>query len=160
MKPWLNIKENTVKRSQQKMRQFIGEANRAAPFSMEKVMRTLRNYCQDHAPYTDRTGNLRNSISFTILSPNESRDVSYPQSQVVSKGPETKAVNAEYVNASNPTDSTMGVVFAGMEYGQYVENLEGRWVISGSISEARKAQKELAKELKERVRLRFKKVQV
>lgn len=160
MKPWLNIKTNTLKRSQKRMQQFIGEANRAAPFSLEKVLRTLRNYCQDHAPYTDRTGNLRNSISFTVLYPKESRDVSYPQSTVVSKGPETKAVNAEYVTASNPTDSVLGVVFAGMEYGPYVENLEGRWVISGSISEARKAQSAIAKELKERVRLKFKKVQV
>ncbi len=159
MKPWLNIKENSLKHSQQKMKQFIGEANRAAPFSLEKVMRTLRNYCQDHAPYTDRTANLRNAISFTILWPKESKDVSYPQSIVVSKGPETKAVNAEYVLASNPTDSMLGVVFAGEEYGPYVENLEGRWVISGSISEARKAQSEIAKELKDRVRLKFKKVQ-
>lgn len=86
----------------------VGEAQRMV---MSFVLSNLVNYAKLRAPFTDRTGNLRASISWKIL-----------ERGVLS-------------GTGTPGSGIVGIFYAGMHYAVHVEVKDGYWVLSGAMKD-------------------------
>jgi len=45
---------------------LVQHSERGAKIAIEQVLSKMRDYAKDNAPFTDRTGNLRNSIQYEM----------------------------------------------------------------------------------------------
>jgi len=45
---------------------LVRHSERGAKIAIEQVLSKMRDYAKDNAPFTDRTGNLRNSIQYEM----------------------------------------------------------------------------------------------
>jgi hypothetical protein len=97
--------------------------------ALDAVLIEMANYIkEDSGNWTDRTGNLRNSIN---IASDESQVPSVKSSdKSISQAP-LRHEAAAWVDGGK---TLRGVVYAGMEYALYVELKEGHWVISGAFA--------------------------
>ena len=115
--------ESTLKQ----LNDFIDDEERAIKDAMEFIVREIVNIAKETGNYTDRTGNLRNSISCNIETMQEhpaDTDPSVLESKVTAN--ETPVIEAKGNNYK-------GVVSVGMSYARFVEEKQGYAVIQQAI---------------------------
>ena len=115
--------ESTLKQ----LNDFVDDEERAIKDAMEFIVREIVNVAKNTGNYTDRTGNLRNSISCNIETMQEypaDTDPSVLESKVSEN--ETPVIELK-------GDNYKGVVSVGMSYGKHVENKQGYAVIQQAI---------------------------
>lgn len=112
-------------------------------------------YAREHGSYTDRTGNLRNSIGYVVV---QYGRIAAENFNVGSGHEEAKTQSRAYaleVTRELPANKTYLVWVAGMEYAKYVE-AKGFDVLEGSgnwvESTAEKLKAEFARFLKSKKR--------
>ena len=115
--------ESTLKQ----LNDFIDDEERAIKDAMEFIVREIVNVAKNTGNYTDRTGNLRNSISCNIETMQE-----YPADTDPSVL-ESKVSENETPVLEVKGDNYKGVVSVGMSYGQFVEDKQGYAVIQQAI---------------------------
>lgn len=105
---------------------FVEAEERAIVDAMEYILRAMCTYAKQNGPYTDRTGNLRNSISINLDTMQE-WPADTPAEVLKSLVPqnETPVIHFE-------GDDFVGCLSAGMVYAVFVET-KGYWVITGAI---------------------------
>lgn len=117
-----------VEETFQRMEQFVKAEERALKEFLEWLLKAMVNYVKKYGPWTDRTANLRNSISGNIKAMQE-----WP----ADTDPETlrsKVRELEQPVIDISGDDYTAVLSAGMEYAIYLETGEGGyWVLQGAI---------------------------
>ena len=105
---------------------FVEAEERATKEALEYILRAMCTYAKQYGPYTDRTGNLRNSISINLDTMQE-WPADTPAEVLKSLVPqnETPVIHFE-------GDDFVGCLSAGMVYAVFVET-KGYWVITGAI---------------------------
>lgn len=103
------------------------EYDRKAVIWLASLGERVVKYAREHGSYTDRTGNLRNSIGYVVIQNGRVVKDGFGSSE-----PQTKA-RAIALDTARSLDGnkTYLVWVAGMEYAKYVE-AKGFDVISGS----------------------------
>jgi hypothetical protein len=116
-----------VEESLAALAKFVDSEERALQDAIEYILRQMCNYVKQNGPWTDRTTNLRNSISINIETMTE-----WPA--------DTPAETLKALVSQNETplieisgDDFAGCLSAGMEYSIFVELKEGFWVLQGAI---------------------------
>jgi len=106
---------------------FVEAEERAIVDAMEYILRAMINYVKQNGPWTDRTSNLRNSISINLDTMQEWPADTPPEviKSLVSQN-ETPVIRIE-------GNDFVGCLSAGMEYAIWVETKEGYWVLTGAI---------------------------
>ncbi len=112
-----------VKDGMQKLSQAVEANDRAIKSAFEWILLQLVNYAKHFGPWTDRTGNLRNSISVNIRAMREVPAGQNPGSPSEHEKPVIRVEGDDYI----------GVLSAGMEYAIWVERTQGYWVLTGAI---------------------------
>lgn len=115
-----------VEESLAALAKFVEAEERALKDALEYILRAMVNYAKQNGPYTDRTGNLRNSISVNMKTMRE-----WPED-----------TPAEVLKALVPQNETpiiqiegndfVGCLSAGMCYAVFLET-KGYWTITGAI---------------------------
>jgi len=104
------------------------ESMKAAKNAFEYVCRLIANEARnDPGGFTDRTGNLRNSIGVVP----EPSDISLIESS------EKRINTKQEITIGEKDGGFIGTIFAGMEYAVYVEFTPGHYVISGAFNKYR-----------------------
>lgn len=112
-----------------KLKDFLNNNNeKAIILTLQKIGQEAVNWARENGSYTDRTGNLRNSIGYAIF---KDRKL-YISGADSSKARENEKVIVNLVENRIPEKGYGLIVYAGMEYGIYVE-AKGYVVLSGSI---------------------------
>lgn len=116
-----------VEESLKTLARFAEAEERALRDALEYILRAMVNYVKQNGPWTDRTSNLRNSISVNMDTMRE-----WPA--------DTPAETLKALVAQNETpvieiegNDFVGCLSAGMEYAIWVETKEGYWVLTGAI---------------------------
>lgn len=116
-----------VEESLAALAQFVDSEERAIKDVLEWILREMCNYVKQNGPWTDRTANLRNSISVNIETMRE-----WPA--------DTPAETLKALVSQNETplievsgDNFTACLSAGMEYAIWVEVKDGYWVLTGAI---------------------------
>lgn len=119
------LKDNTDWNAITRMMQE--EYDRKAVIWLASLGERVVKYAREHGSYTDRTGNLRNSIGYVVIQNGRVVKDGFGSSE-----PQTKA-RAIALDTARSLDGnkTYLVWVAGMEYAKYVE-AKGFDVISGS----------------------------
>ena len=109
------------------MDELVRRQEQALKDCLEWILRAMVNYVKENGPWTDRTGNLRNSISCNIKK---------IESLPADTDPAT--VKARVMEYENPVlqiegDNYTGAISANMEYAIWVETTSGYWVLQGAI---------------------------
>ena len=111
----------------QKLREYIERDKENIILVLHRIGQEAVNWARENGSYTDRTGNLRNSIGYIIFQNGEEID---------SFGNAPAQANKDTVirlaQSKIPKSGLALVVFAGMEYGIYVE-ARGYTVLSGAL---------------------------
>jgi peptidoglycan/xylan/chitin deacetylase (PgdA/CDA1 family) len=111
----------------EKLRKYIERDTENIILVLHKIGQEAVNWARENGSYTDRTGNLRNSIGYIIFQNGEEID---------SFGNAPAQANKDTVirlaQSKIPKSGLALVVFAGMEYGIYVE-ARGYTVLSGAL---------------------------
>lgn len=119
------LKDNTDWNAITRMMQE--EYDRKAVIWLASLGERVVKYAREHGSYTDRTGNLRNSIGYVVIQYGRVVKDGFESSE-----PQTKARTIALDTArSLDGNKTYLVWVAGMEYAKYVE-AKGFDVISGS----------------------------
>lgn len=109
--------------------------------ALNSVLAEMVNFIKSNSDnWKDRTGNLRNSISYVPAfdgTPSDYTEISKMVSGTdVSTGRNTVSKKTDLVAAARGnSDSITGIIYAGMEYAIYVEYNQGNWVISGAFTQ-------------------------
>lgn len=97
---------------------FRERLDKAIIFRLSYLGESLAKYAKDHHTYTDRTGNLTNSIAYAVCRDNEI--VTFGGDNQPGEGAETaQRVLQEYAATLNHSYSL--IIVAGMNYAAYVE---------------------------------------
>jgi hypothetical protein len=110
-----------IEESIKALENFLNEEERAVKDALEYILREMCKYVKQNGPWTDRTSNLRNSISVNMDTMREY------------KAGETPAGDGETPILRVEGDGCIGCISAGMEYAIWVELKDGYWVLSGAI---------------------------
>lgn len=115
-----------VEEALEMLAKFVEAEERAIVDAMEYILREMCAYAKQYGPYTDHTGNLRNSISINLDTMQE-WPADTPADVLKSLVPqnETPVIHFE-------GDDFVGCLSAGMVYAVFVET-KGYWVITGAI---------------------------
>lgn len=97
---------------------FRERVEKATLFQLQYLGEELASYAKDQHNYTDRTGNLTNSIAYAVVK--EGKIVSYGGETQPGEGAETALKVATEYAASVPNTFSL-IVVAGMNYAAYVE---------------------------------------
>jgi len=99
--------------------------------------------------YYDQTGNLRSSIGFAVISSGEIVTEGYEKSGQGSDGDTGLSESKKLVQslASEFSTGILLVLVAGMDYALYVENLENKDVLSGTVTGTDKFLRETLKKI-------------
>ena len=116
-----------VEETLEKISKFVIAEKRALEEALEYILKNMVNYAKNNAPFNDRTGNLRNSISANV---EEMRDWNSDTDPAVLR---SKAAELEEPVIRVSGDDYEAVFSAGMEYSIWVELKSGYWVIQGAI---------------------------
>jgi len=111
----------------QKLREYIERDKENIILVLHRIVQEAVNWARENGSYTDRTGNLRNSIGYSIFQNGEEID-SFGNAPAQAN----KDVVIRLVRNRIPKKGLALVVFAGMEYGIYVE-AKGYIVLSGAL---------------------------
>lgn len=103
----------------------IKSKRKEAKMAMDSVLIDMANYTKNNGPWKDDTGNLRNSIGITDAIGGID----------IRKASREKLPPSKYKGSGWAGSILRGIIFAGMEYAYYVELMEGKWVLSGTLSE-------------------------
>lgn len=116
-----------VEEALEALARFAEAEERALKDALEYILREMVNYVKTNGPWTDRTSNLRNSISINLDTMQEWPADTSPEviKSLVSQN-ETPVVWVE-------DDGYVGALSAGMEYAVFVELKDGYWVLTGAI---------------------------
>lgn len=116
-----------VEESLATLAKFVEAEERTLKEALEHILRAMVNYVKRNGPWTDRTSNLRNSISVNMDTMRE-----WPA--------DTPAETLKALAAQNETpviqiegNDFVGCLSAGMEYAIWVETKDGYWVLTGAI---------------------------
>jgi len=109
------------------LEQLVKVQEKALKDCLEWLLRQMVNYVKLHGPWTDRTSNLRNSISGNIKAMQE-WPADTPPDVLKAKARELEKPVIE-INGDDYT----AVLSAGMEYSIDVETASGYWVLQGAI---------------------------
>jgi hypothetical protein len=116
-----------VEESLEMMSRFVAAEEKALKDFLEWLLRSMVNYVKRNGPWTDRTSNLRNSISANIKTMQEwpaDTDPEVLRSKV-------RELETPVIDISG--DDYTAVLSAGMEYAIWVETTSGYWVLQGAI---------------------------
>ena len=102
---------------------------------LHRIGQEAVNWARVNGTYTDRTGNLRNSIGYAIFK--NGKLIDYIRESTGGTHPSAEQQSLDFINllqssGNLPSSGYALVVFAGMEYGVYVE-AKGFIVLSGAI---------------------------
>ncbi len=111
----------------QKLREYIERDKENIILVLHRIGHEAVNWARENGSYTDRTGNLRNSIGYIIFENGEERDFFGNAPAQANKD-----VVVRLVRNRIPKHGLALVIFAGMEYGIYVE-ARGYTVLSGAL---------------------------
>lgn len=124
----MSVELQGVEESFRLMEQFVRAEERALKDFLEWLLKSMVNYVKVNGPWTDRTANLRNSISGNIEAMQEwpaDTDPEVLRSKV-------RELEEPVIDISG--DDYTAVLSAGMEYAIYLETGEGGyWVLQGAI---------------------------
>jgi len=128
----------------QKLRNYIAQDDRNIEMVLHRIGQEAVNWARENGNYTDRTGNLRNSIGYVIFK--DGVDIAFEGNQPAKQN---KDVIINLTKDKIPNKGYALVVYAGMEYGIYVE-AKGYIVLSGALenSPTAKALKQALKKVK------------
>ena len=109
------------------MDELVRRQEQALKDCLEWILRAMVNYVKENGPWTDRTGNLRNSISCNI-----------EKIESLPADADPATVKARVMEYENPVlqiegDNYTGAISANMEYAIWVETTSGYWVLQGAI---------------------------
>lgn len=97
---------------------FQKRLEQATIFLLSYLGESLAKYAKDHHTYTDRTGNLTNSIAYAVVKDKEI--VSYDATTQPGEGAEEALKLAMKIASSLPNKFSL-IIVAGMNYAAYVE---------------------------------------
>lgn len=97
---------------------FRERVEKATLFQLQYLGEQLAAYAKEQHNYTDRTGNLTNSIAYAVVK--EGKIVSYGGENQPGEGADTALKVATEYAASVPNTFSL-IVVAGMNYAAYVE---------------------------------------
>ncbi len=97
---------------------FRERLEKATIFQLQYLGESLAKYAKDMHSYTDRTGNLTNSIAYAVV--REGKIVTYGGENQPGEGAETALKVAAEFASSLPNTFSL-IVVAGMNYAAYVE---------------------------------------
>lgn len=112
-----------VEENMQSLSRAVEANDRAIKAAFEWILLQMVNYAKNYGPWTDMTGNLRNSISVNIRAMRTVPAGQNPGPPGEHEKPVIKVEGDDYV----------GVLSAGMEYAIWVERAQGYWVLTGAI---------------------------
>lgn len=138
-----------------KVENFHNRLEQATLFLLRYLGEDLAKYAKDNHTYTDRTGNLTNSIAYAVVRDREI--VFYDATNQPGEGSEEALKLAMKIAASLPHQYSL-IIVAGMNYAAYVE-AKGYNVILPAELKAKKdfpaAMKRLAEKAKQRALAEF-----
>lgn len=114
--------------------------------AMESVMIEMVNYIKEQGPWTDRTANLRNSVSYAgpfygtadeVSETFETMSGTYRDTVGRTRDYQSKKTTLHAPAIGGFGSTITGVIYAGMEYAIFIEYKEGYWVLSGAMEEFR-----------------------
>lgn len=111
----------------QKLREYIERDKENIILVLHRIGQEAVNWARDNGSYTDRTGNLRNSIGYIIFKDGEEEAFFGNAPAQANKDTVVRLTQNKV-----PKNGLALVVFAGMEYGIYVE-ARGYTVLSGAL---------------------------
>ncbi len=109
------------------LRKYISESEGNLVNTLHRIGQESINWARDNGSYTDRTGNLRNSIGYIIFKDGEEYNF-----QGNKPARDNKDIVVNLVQNEIPREGYALVTFAGMEYGIYVE-ARGYIVLTGAF---------------------------
>lgn len=116
------------------VRKFQERLEQAALFQLKDLGEELTKYAKDKHNYTDRTGNLTNSIGYAIV---RGSDIVFFGGAIQQGEGADNALKVAMKMAENLTNSFTLIIVAGMNYAAYVES-RGYNVILPAELKARK----------------------
>lgn len=125
---------------------FRERLEKATLFQLQYLGEQLAAYAKEQHNYTDRTGNLTNSISYAVVK--EGKIVSYGGGNQPGEGADTALKVAQDYAATIPNTFSL-IVVAGMNYAAYVES-KGYNVILPAELKAKTDFPKLMKQLQEK----------
>jgi hypothetical protein len=116
-----------VEESLQMLAKLTAAEEKALKDALEFILREMANYVKKNGPWTDRTSNLRNSISVNMDTMKEwPADTPAATLQALVSENETPIIKIE-------GNDYVGCLSAGMEYSLFVEIKGGFWVLQGAL---------------------------
>lgn len=116
----------TGKDLEKRLKRIIKTRNeKSIPYVFNHIGEKAVNWAKENKSYVDRTSNLRNSIGYAILH----------DGKIIKKTTRFHKRNVEMIEKIKTkinTDGWILIVYAGMEYGIYVEN-KGYVVLTGAL---------------------------
>lgn len=127
-----------------KLRNYLQKSEQNVVLVLHRIGQEAVNWARENGTYENRTGNLRNSIGYVIFK--DGQDIAFhgrPQAE------QNKDAVINLVRDKIPNKGYALVVYAGMEYGIYVE-ARGKIVLTGALenSPTAKALKQAIKKVK------------
>lgn len=113
------------------LKRVCDEYDRKAVIFLASVGERVVKYAREHGTYTDRTGDLRNSIGYLVVQYGRIITENFSIGSGHEKGKQEARAHAIEVARELPPSKTYLVWVAGMEYARYVEAI-GFDVIEGS----------------------------
>lgn len=122
------LKWNNQQELDRAFEEMQAEYDRKSVVWLQSVGERVIKYAREHGSYTDRTGNLRNSIGYVVI-----QNGSVYHSSFTDSAPQQKArmLAAQVADELPKGHKTFLVWVAGMEYAKYVE-ARGFDVLQGS----------------------------
>ncbi|HPB87826.1 MAG TPA: hypothetical protein PLP59_09915 [Thermotogota bacterium] len=121
----------TPKQLADKLREKLKNSEEAIVLTLHRIGQEAVNWARDNGTYMDHTGNLRNSIGYAIYK--DRRLIDWVHDDGGHSQAHSNAITARTLfEQAVPDNGYACVVFAGMEYGIYVE-AKGYTVLSGSV---------------------------
>jgi peptidoglycan/xylan/chitin deacetylase (PgdA/CDA1 family) len=109
------------------LKQYITANEENLINTLHRIGQESINWARENGSYTDRTGNLRNSIGYIIFKDGKEYD---SRAERTAQGSKQTVINL--VQNEIPDEGYALVTFAGMEYGIYVE-ARGYTVLTGAF---------------------------
>lgn len=123
----INAELQGLEETFRQMDELVRRQEQALKDCLEWILRAMVNYVKENGPWTDRTGNLRNSISCNI-----------EKIESLPADTDPATVKTRVMEYENPVlqiegDDYTGAISANMEYAIWVETTSGYWVLQGAI---------------------------
>jgi len=126
--PWNKTPEELAN----KLRSYLQKSEENIILTLHRIGQEAVNWARENGNYTDRTGNLRNSIGYAIFKDGKLLDFSLDDRGHSKAQSESRKFINSFDTSKLPERGYALVVFAGMEYGIYVE-AKGFIVLTGAL---------------------------